>query len=279
MKNNFVSVSITYKGPKGFQLLVNCVTSLFHQTVLPKEIIIVGSKDDIQPIVKEYKNEKSKLIKLKFFMGEKNDARNLGIRESIGRFILYLDYDMIASRNLIEDCLEQSEKYKAIIIPERGISGNFWQNCRKLERKLITYDAQTVTPRFYVKSIFEPLEKPFDNRFGLLDEWGFNQKLTEKKIAVGYCKSFVVVNELDFTLWNEIKNKFRRGLWMNNFYKIDKNEAWKRINPIQRGVVFYGKRLSYLIKEPIYFPGLIVLKFVDFLAFMSGYIVGLFIKQ
>lgn len=274
-----ISIVIPFKGENVLYQLKSCINSLFSQTVLPLEIILVGNLNELKNINQIKINIlSSKLVKYFPFHGDKNNARNVGIQASKGDFIIYLDHDMKANKYLIEDCIKKSQTYDALIIPERGEGGNFWENCKKLERELITHDLYTVTPRFYIKSIFGKNEKPFDLSFGLLDEWGFNNKLMKKKVRLGYSDSFILVKDSDFSITGEIKNKFRRGLWMKNFYQKDKNDAWKRINPINRGIFFYGKRLNYFIKEPKLFLGLIILKFLDFLSFMTGYLIGYFLN-
>lgn len=267
MKNR-VSVVIPYKDELAAYQMRDCIKSLLIQTVPPYEIIAVGKID----------LKFGRLIKHIKSLGDKNQARNIGIEHASGDYILYLDHDMITEPNLIENCLSLVPRYDAVIIPEKGQGGNFWENCQKLEKELIKYDIHTVTPRFYKRLLFKKGELPFDGRFGLLDEWGFNHKLVKIKAKIGYSQSCLNVKQNGLTLKNEIKNKFHRGYWMKNFYAIDKNEAWVRINPIERGFFFYGKRLIYLFKEPIYFPGLILLKTIDFIAFMAGYIYGILKK-
>lgn len=268
MKNQ-VSVVIPYKDEFAARQMKDCIKSLLIQTIPPLEIIVVGAKDlKLGRLVKQIKN-----------LGGKNQARNAGIKHALGKYVLYLDHDMIAEPDLIEDCMSLVRHCDAVIIPEKGLGGNFWENCQKLEKELIKYDIHTVSPRFYKRSLFKKDESPFDARFGLLDEWGFNHKLQKIKAKIGYSRSYLNIKQGGFTLKNEIKRKFYRGYWMKNFYAIDKNEAWIRINPVKRGIFFYGKRFHYLFKEPVYFPGLILLKLIDFTAFMAGYIYGLFIKR
>lgn len=273
-----VSVVIPFKDQQVIDNLNLGVDSLLSQTTLPFEVILVGPLDS--PYVLNQNENKifKKIVKLEQFNGDKNGARNYGISRSKGEYILYLDHDMVCDKNLIENCLSLSDIYDAIIIVEKSASGNFLQNCKKLEKELISYDIHTVTPRFYKKKLFTKDEKPFDERFGLLDEWGFNTKLSQKKARIGYSTSYVTIKDDNLNLGLEIRNKFKRGLWMKNFYKINKQEAWMRTNPIQRGIIFYSKRIYFLFKEPIYFPALVVLKFIDFIAFMSGYLLGYIIK-
>ena len=231
-----ISVAIAIKGTKNIASLKKCIQSLFSQTLKPLEINVVGEREELFS-VDLFPSENREISINKIYAAvDKNEARNIGILHTKGIYILYLDHDMVADKFLLENCINKAKECEAIIIPEKGVGGGFWENCKKLERELITHDLYTVTSRFYKKSIFEKSEKPFDSSFGLLDEWGFNNKLMKKKVRLGYSDSFILVKDSDFSIIGEIKNKFRRGLWMKNFYQKDKNDAWKRINPIQRGI-------------------------------------------
>ncbi|KKR11067.1 MAG: hypothetical protein A3D24_01920 [Candidatus Blackburnbacteria bacterium RIFCSPHIGHO2_02_FULL_39_13] len=270
-----ISVCITFKERRRLPRLLKAVESVLNQTFGPKEIVIVGSKEDTLPLRKKFKNKKIKLI---FFEGDKNQARNIGIMETGGTHVLYMDYDMEAESGLLAECSSLSSNYGALIIPEKGRGGNFWENCRKLEKKIIKYDLTTVTPRFFRKDLFSKNEKPFDEKFGQLDEWGFSVKLKNKGADVGVTHSNFIVTEDNLTLIKEIKNKFQRGLWMKNFFSIDKEEAWGRVNPIKRGILFYGKRINNLFSDPAHFIGLVFLKLIDLMAFMAGYLIGSFVN-
>ena len=65
---------------------------------------------------------------------------------------------------------------------------------------------------------------------------------------------------------------------MKNFFSIDKEEAWGRVNPIKRGILFYGKRINNLFSDPAHFIGLVFLKLIDLMAFMAGYLIGSFVN-
>lgn len=71
-----------------------CLDSILQQTYKDYEIIIVDdiSTDNSVKFIKEYKDKRIKLIELhkKAFNG---GARNIGVRESTGEYILFLDCD------------------------------------------------------------------------------------------------------------------------------------------------------------------------------------------
>lgn len=269
-----ISITIAIKGVQNIPSLKKCVKSLLTQTFKPLEIIIVGEEEEISVI--RFSSPKNSNINIRkiFASVDKNEARNIGILNSKGNYILYVDHDMRADKRLLENCFNKISICDALIIPEKSNRPGFWGNCKRLERELIVYDLHTVTPRFYKKSLFDKNEKPFDSKFGLLDEWGFSNKLMKKRIKLGYSDSFILVDDANFSVLNEIINKFKRGLWMKNFYHQDRTDAWARINPVKRGLLFYSRKMGYLIKEPKYFLGLIILKTLDFVAFMTGYLTG-----
>lgn len=267
-----VSVVIAFKGQENLNLLQNCVRSLLNQTQEILEIIIVGTKNDLQNISFSQLKKSNTSINKIYADVDKNEAKNIGIKQAKGKYVLYLDHDMVADRNLIRSCLSFSNRYQAIIIPEIGMGGSFWLNCKKLEKEFMNYDPVSATPRFYLRSMFKDCEHPFDTNFGLLDEWGFKYKMQQQNnIKVGYCDSFVNLKENKFSLLKQMKYRFLMGMSMKYFYSIDKKQAWQRMNPIKRGILFYGSRVNYLFKEPLYFLGLLFLKSIELVAFMSGF--------
>lgn len=270
-----VSVTIPVKGKNNIPSLLLCLHSLEKQFFKNFDVILVGDEKDLKDLEFIFQDKQLSLKKI-YATTDKNDARNIGFMSSEGEYILYLDHDMRVGRSLLVDCLDLSNKFDAIIIPERGEGGNFWANCRKLEKELIAYDLDTVTPRFFKRGIFKSDEMPFDSKFGLLDEWGFNVKLKTKNVPVGVSNSYLTVSEKDLSLGSEIKNKFLRGLWMKNFYSIDKDEAWRRVDPIKRGLIFYTKNIHYIVKDPTHFIGLLIMKFIDLTFFLLGYTLAIF---
>jgi len=280
MTSTGISVFIAFKDIKNLPKLETCVRSFFNQTTIPNEIIIVGKKADLEGFIAGFSKSERERIKLVFSNCGKNEARNLGFKHSKERFLIYADHDMEAEKHLIEKCILGLKKHGALIIPEKGKSGTFLENVKKLEKELISYDLDTVTPRAFKREIFKKGEKLFDKQYGKLDEWGFNVKLKRKKISVGIAQNtYFKVSEENLTLYKEIKNKFTRGLWLRNFYEADSSEAWRRVNPIKRGLLFYGKRLNYFFSDPKHFTGLLFIKVIDLFAFGAGYLVGYFKNQ
>ena len=122
------------------------------------------------------------------------------------------------------------------------------------------------------KSLFKN-EKPFDPKFGVLDEWGFNIKLKTKYPKIGIVNSSFTVIE-NQSLFERIKKSYQKGLWIKNLYEENKEEAFRRVNPINRGVKIYTRNFKYFKIEPILFTMLLAVKFLEVTAFFAGYAVS-----
>lgn len=269
-----ISIAIAFKNKEFITSLVDCINSFLDQTISPVELIVVGTRNDLSILPNYFSKKKFRLINIIYSNVDKNEARNIGIEKATSKYVMYIDHDMRAKKKLLQECIKSSKKYDALFIPEKGIGGTYWNECLKLQRELIQYDLDTITPRFFRKNIFQKGEKPFSSEFGELDEWGFNLFLQKKKAKVGSVKSFVLIKD-DINIIKKIKNKYLRGLWLSNFYKANNKETWRRVDPIKRGVIFYSKRLNYLFEQPTIFMGLLFLKVTALIAFFTGAFVGL----
>ena len=87
--------------------LINCLFSLIHQSQLPDEIIISddGSTDDMLDAIRKILPQIP--VKLKFVQQENNGfrlakVRNNGVRASRGDYLVFVDQDLIFTKNFIK---------------------------------------------------------------------------------------------------------------------------------------------------------------------------------
>ena len=131
-----VSIIVTTKNEE--RNIANCLKSILNSQSLI-EIIVVdnNSTDGTVEIAKRYTNN------VYNFGPERSAQRNFGIKQANGKYILYLDADMILSENVMSECVEKFNKWKmengkkelvAVYIPERIIGEGFWVKARDFER-------------------------------------------------------------------------------------------------------------------------------------------------
>jgi glycosyltransferase involved in cell wall biosynthesis len=107
--------------------LAACLCSVRNQSYSPTEIIIVDnfSNDATVAIAKEFG---TRMIQQKSTPAV---ARNIGIANSTGKYIFFLDSDQVLSPSVIAECVEKCEREKVemVRVPEIFVGKGFWSSC------------------------------------------------------------------------------------------------------------------------------------------------------
>lgn len=171
-----VSIVITTKNSD--KHINNCLKSIKEQSYENIEIIIVDSdsKDKTREIAKRY----SKLVYNK--KGERSTGRNYGmISKSKGKYVMFIDSDMILSPSLVENCVLSIKKQAclALFIPEVILGKSFFSKVRCFERSF--YNGTVIDgARFFLKKAFVK-SKGFDEKLYAGEDWDIDKKI--KKIG------------------------------------------------------------------------------------------------
>ena len=117
IKFKYMQVSViipTYNRQKD---LKTCLNSILHQTKLPREVIIVDDSDNdkIENLIKEENSSfGNKNIDLRYIRNKRGKsltiARNVGIDNSTGDIVLFLDDDVILNKDYIEEITRVFDK-------------------------------------------------------------------------------------------------------------------------------------------------------------------------
>ncbi len=119
MKNrNQTKVSVIVPVYNAESYIEKCISSLLEQTFQDIEIIFVddGSTDNSLNIIKGKQKQDSRIR----FFSQKNQyagaARNKGLNEAVGKYILFLDADDFFEEDMIKDLYIQAEAKEADIV-------------------------------------------------------------------------------------------------------------------------------------------------------------------
>lgn len=219
-----VSLVITTRNEE--KHIANCLESIKAQTYPEAkiEIIVVdnNSTDRTKEIAMEYTD------KVYNKGPERSAQRNFGVHQARGKYILYLDADMILSPDVIKECVVKCDKENvdALYIPEKITGEGFWIKVRNFERSF--YNATPIDcVRFIKRDLFEEVGG-FDESLTGPEDWDL-----DRRIRAGTKRKFDIINapiyhnEADFNLVEYVKGK--------NYYirDIDKyKRKWGAHDPI-----------------------------------------------
>jgi glycosyltransferase involved in cell wall biosynthesis len=181
-----------------------CLNSLKRQDY-PRddiEIIVVdnASSDKTKEISSRY------TYKIYDYGPERSAQRNFGARQAGGKYILYLDADMILSSRVISECVEASEKngFIALYIPEKIIGNGYWIRARNFERGF--YNATCIDAVRFVRREKMLSIGGFDENLTGPEDWDFDRRI--KAIGnVGLISSCIFHNEGGFDFKRYVSKK------------------------------------------------------------------------
>jgi len=224
-------VSIIIPTNNSGETIEECLRSIQGQNYPLYEVIIVDnfSNDGTLETAKEFG---AKIIQQKCNPAQ---ARNIGVDNSAGRYVLFLDSDQVLSPTVVEECVErcENEKIGMVIIPEVFIGKDFWSSCSAAwkncyeEVARLYRDRRDIIhniPRFFIREEI--------TRVGMLDNslhWGEDydlyRKLKKVNVREAESKSKIYHHELTSIRDTMIKN-FRYGKSMPVFLQQTRQQIF-----------------------------------------------------
>lgn len=98
--------------------LDRCIQSVCRQSYNRLEIILVddGSKDQSGAMCEEYADQDERIKVIHKENGGLGDARNVGVENATGKYLLFVDSDDRIHENLVKDTVETAEKNQADMV-------------------------------------------------------------------------------------------------------------------------------------------------------------------
>jgi len=221
MTKPLVSVVITTKNEE--KNIENCLKSINLQNYENIETIVVDNNSDDR--TKEISKKYTKKV---FNMGpERSSQRNLGmIKKAKGKYVMFLDADMIISLSLIKNCVNvlEKENLDGLYLPEIILGQGFFSGVRRFERKF--YDGTPIDgARFFLRESFVKIGG-FDERLYACEDWDLDKRI--KKIG----KIGILKEKENTTNWKMKKIINEQG-----------------VNPESYGCVIYHNESEFDLKK------------------------------
>lgn len=270
MHQLLVSVIITTKNSA--KTLKPLLQSIKEQSYKPIEIIVVdnNSTDKTTEVAKCFSNKV-------FNKGpERSAQRNFGAQQSQGKYLLFLDSDMILTKDVVKECvmeLEKSSSSQGLIIPEQSFGEGFWAKTKAWEREINRGEDYFEAARFFPREIFLRLGG-YDEDLTGPEDWDLPQRL-RKHYRVGRITSLIFHNEGCPTLIKLAKRKYYYGLSAHKYL------AKQGIFPLNPKTVYllrpaFYRQWKMIVTHPLTSLGMLVMLFFETVGGGLGYLVGRF---
>jgi len=292
---SLVSVIITTKNEE--RVIEDCLRSIKEQTYSNIEIIVVdnASTDRTKEIAKKYTD------KIYDKGPERSAQRNYGMMEvAQGKYVIYVDADMLLSPSLIEACVKtinQSNNIVALHIPEIILGKSFFSKVRRFEREF--YNGTVIDgARFFLKERFIETGG-FDPKLSGPEDWDLDKKIKklgkisllsfpETFIGIEFVYNFIKEKGINFIpkytsiFHNETEVYLKKYLQKKSYYTKSFDtyiEKWgqkdvdirKQLGFFYRyiGVFIEKKKWIRLIMHPILTLGMFFLRLLVGLVFIK----------
>ena len=233
--------------------ITSCLSSVQRQSYTPIEVVIVDnfSHDNTTNI--------AKALGAKVVQKKSNPAlaRNVGIANSAGKYVFFVDSDQILSRCVVEECVRKCEEENAGMarVPELFIGEGFWGTCSaewknnyvKVEKRFGTRgDILSGEPRFFSKELLIRVGM-FDA--GLLwgEDYDLYQRLKEMSAREVSCQSMVCHCE-PTSIKKIMARNLRYGESMPTLANHSETQVFQRV--MRHSILTWGETLSELGENP-----------------------------
>lgn len=285
----FVSIIITTKNEE--HAIAACLSSIKKQSYSCIESIVIDNNSS------DKTKETAHMYGARVYTKgpERSAQRNFGAQKAKGKYLLFLDADMELTPTVIEECVDVIRKfrisdnelkrttrnsqsaidqltYKALVIPEESFGVGFWAQCKALERSYYLNVPWIESARFFEKKAFQKAGG-YDETLTGPEDFEFSQRV--KRLfgdnATGRINFCIRHNEGKFSLKETLQKKYYYGKTIQKYRHSPAAEKYfdKQSSIWRRYALFFTKP-SILIRHPVLFIGMIIMKTLEMGAIAKG---------
>lgn len=235
-----------------------CLDNIINQSYQCIEIIIIndGSTDKTEQIVEKYKEKDHRIVYYYQENSGPSEARNKGIINANGEYIIFIDADDSIVKNYVELLLTKIKSLNSDLVccGYKDISVYGIQDCLDFpfsdNESLHTVMGMAcegtggvLWSKIYKKEIIEKYKLLMDKRIYMCEDLVFNLQY------MSYCKSFAVINEHLYSYNRLNENSISSNISINDIqnYII----VWESIEKILNSVNYGKEKSEKLIEKKI----------------------------
>ena|SRR2546426_750713 len=222
-------VSVIIPTRNSANTIADCLRSINAQSYKPIEIIVVDcfSSDSTREIA----NNMGALVIPQ--LSERSEAKNLGAKCSKGKYLYFVDADHLLGPDVIATCVRIIGRADAVLINDQDIaSKSITSRLVASRRRILSYDALSVAPRFVKKIAFDNLGG-FDTDLIVGEDLDFHRRFLLNRFKLAY--SGATVLHLGSPI--DLKGLLNRSMYYSPNYVryASKNPliSLKRISPLR----------------------------------------------
>lgn len=261
MTEPHVSIVVPVRSPT--HGLSKLLASIGRQTVKVLEIIVVASGPalDTRALPSDCP---TRIISVECGMSE---GRNIGARASSGRYLCFLDEDMVLGDDVVGQCVGAIDLgADAVIVPEASFGVGFWAQCKALEKQCYVGDDAIESPRFMTQQVFQDVGG-YDQSLTAGEDMDMALRIRSRRNRIVRVSALIYHDEGRLTLRDDLRKKIRYGRTLH-LYAKKHPQAFARQRRLLRPAFLRNWRL--LARRPIVGSATVFLKFAEFCAYGIG---------
>jgi glycosyltransferase involved in cell wall biosynthesis len=259
-------VSVVVPTRNSARTIARCLESIRAQTSSAYEIIVVdnSSEDETVALARQFADV--------VLIGgpERSAQRNLGVHEAHGRYVFFVDSDMVLDSSVIEGCLAAVETADAVIIPEVSFGEGFWARCKALERSCYLGDDTIEAARFFRRELFERVGG-YDESMHSGEDWDLHEKIRSSGGRIARVTSVIWHDEGRLTLRHLLQKKFSYGKTLDTYRHKHPSRSRTQLRLIRPAFI---RNRNVLASQPLLATAMLAMKCSEFAAGAAGVVVS-----